>query len=223
MLTTKSFKNDNSTLIIIFAKYPAQDMAKTRLQPALGIDGAARMARQLLLHSVEQAVASGFTVELCVSPASTDPCWQDLELPKNLQWSAQAQGDLGVRLLTASQNALEKFGKVLLIGTDCPDLTAQRIQSAAQQLEHNNTVMIPAFDGGYVLLGLRQAHESLFSNMAWSTASVAAVTQQRIAALDWSLMLLEPLPDIDEPVDLKYLPSGWLDGYTVAANSGGCC
>ncbi len=205
-----------STCIIIFAKFPAQGMAKTRLQPALGIDGAAKIARQLLLHSIEQALASGFSVELCVSPAPTDPCWQALDLPNTLRWSAQAQGDLGLRMLIASQNGLEKFNKVLLIGTDCPDLTVERIQSAAQQLEQNNTVMIPAFDGGYVLFGLNQTHVSLFSNITWSTSSVAMITQQRIAALDWTLALLDPLADIDEPVDLLQLPLGWLDSYTIA-------
>ena len=209
---------EKETLIIIFAKFPAQGKAKTRLQPALGIDGSARMARQLLLHSIEQALASGCTVELCVSPAPTDPCWQPLNLPSTLQWSAQVQGvlsDLGLRMLTASQNALENFKKVILIGTDCPDLTAERIQNAAQCLDEHDTVMIPALDGGYVLLGFKQVYASLFSDIEWSTASVAAVTQQRITALDWSLALLEPLVDIDEPTDLQHLPSGWLDGYTV--------
>ena len=201
------------TCIILFAKFPAQGMAKTRLQPALGVEGAAQMARRLLLHSIEQAVATGFTVELCVSPAPTDPCWQALNLPDSLQWSAQADGDLGLRMLTASQQALARFEQVILIGTDCPSLTANRIQQAAQQLETKDSVMIPAFDGGYVLFGFKQVAARLFSNIEWSTASVAKVTQQRLAELSWSVKLLAPLPDIDEPEDLPYLPEGWLDSY----------
>ena len=208
---TKVQQINNRTCIIIFAKYPAKDKAKTRLQPALGIDGAAKMARQLLLHSIEQAVASGFSVELCVSPAPTDRCWQDLELTASLCWSAQASGDLGLRMLTASENALKSFDKVLLIGSDCPDLTAERLQKSVQQLQQHDTVMIPAFDGGYVLLGFKQVDASLFSDITWSISSVAAITQQRIAAMNWTLGLLEPLADIDEPIDLKYLPTSWLD------------
>ena len=207
--------NKKQTCIIIFAKFPAQGMAKTRLQPALGIDGAAKMARQLLLHSIEQALATGFAVELCVSPAPTDPCWQTLDLPNSLHWSAQAEGDLGLRMLTASQNALKRFGKVLLTGSDCPDLTAQKMQSAAQQLKQYDISMVPAVDGGYVLLGLKQANAHLFSDMTWSVSDVAAVTQQRIKDLGWSLVLLEPLADIDEPDDLQYLPIGWLDSYQI--------
>ncbi|WP_201557821.1 TIGR04282 family arsenosugar biosynthesis glycosyltransferase [Psychrobacter sp. 72-O-c] len=195
--------------IIIFAKYPAQGMAKTRLIPALGIEGAAQIAQHLLLHSVEQAVATDYVVELCVSPVPTDPCWQVLYLPDTLQWSAQTDGDLGARLLTASQQALGKYKKIALIGTDCPSLTAQRIQVAMQQLDQYDAVMIPASDGGYVLLGFKQVHESLFSNMTWSVDSVAAATQQRIAALGWTLAILDPLHDIDEPADLKHLPIGW--------------
>ena len=98
-----------------------------------------------------------------------------------------------------------------MIGTDCPSLTPVRIQEAVQQLEQFDTVMIPASDGGYVLLGFKQADASLFSDIEWSTASVAAVTRQRIAALGWTLALLEPLHDIDEPADLQHLPVGWLE------------
>ena len=195
--------------IILFAKYPAPNMAKTRLQPALGVDGAAHMAKNLLLHSIEQAVATDFAVELCVSPTPDDPCWQAFDLPESMQWSAQAEGDLGMRMLTASQSALEKYEKVVLIGTDCPSLTAERIQTAVHQLEKYDTVMIPATDGGYVLLGFKQIDSSLFSDISWSTASVAEVTKQRIAASGRTLALLLALHDIDEPEDLQHLPSGW--------------
>ena len=209
---------NQQTCIILFAKFPAQGMAKTRLQPALGIEGAAQMAHKLLLHSIEQAVATGFTVELCVSPAPTDPCWQLLDFPESLRWSAQAEGDLGLRMLTASQQALTRFEHVILIGTDCPNLTTIRIRQAAQQLETQDSVMIPAFDGGYVLFGFKQVAARLFSNIEWSTASVAKVTQQRLAELRWSVALLEPLPDIDEPEDLPYLPEGWLDDCKFIEN-----
>ena len=210
-MTADLSARQQDTCIILFAKYPARNKAKTRLQPALGVDGAARMARQLLLHSIEQAVDTGFAVELCVSPAPTDPCWQALDLPDSLRWSTQANGDLGLRMLIASQRALQHFDKVVLIGTDCPSLTTARIQTPVQQLNQHDAVMIPATDGGYVLLGFKQVNDSMFSDIVWSTASVAAVTKQRMAALDWTLALFDPLRDIDEPKDLKHLPSGWLD------------
>lgn len=209
--TTDPQTRHKSTCVILFAKYPARDMAKTRLQPALGVEGAAHMAKRLLLHSVEQAVATGFTIDLCVSPAPIDPCWQTLNLPDSLQWSTQAEGDLGMRLLTASHNAFKKYQRVVLIGSDCPSLTTERIQAAVRELDQHDAVMIPASDGGYVLLGFKQVDESLFLNISWSTASVAAVTQQRIAALGWTLARLASLHDIDEPEDLQHLPVNWLE------------
>ena len=212
-MTADSSAKQQDTCIILFAKYPAPNKAKTRLQPALGIDGAACMARQLLLHSIDQAIDTGFSVELCVSPAPTDPCWQALDLPDSLRWSAQADGDLGLRMLIASQQALQRFKKVVLIGTDCPSLTSGCIQTAVQQLNQQDVVMIPATDGGYVLLGFREVDASLFSDIVWSTASVATVTKQHVADLGWTLALLTPLHDIDEPEDLVHLPSGWLDSH----------
>lgn len=212
-MTADSSARQQDTCILLFAKYPAPNKAKTRLQPALGVDGAACMARQLLLHSIEQAVDTGFAVELCVSPAPTDPCWQVLDLPDSLRWSTQANGDLGLRMLIASQQALQHFDKVVLIGTDCPSLTSACIQTAVQQLNQHDAVMIPAADGGYVLLGFREVDDSLFSDIVWSTPSVAAVTKQRLEALGWILTLFDPLHDIDEPTDLKHLPSGWLDSH----------
>ncbi|PKG35598.1 TIGR04282 family arsenosugar biosynthesis glycosyltransferase [Psychrobacter sp. Sarcosine-3u-12] len=206
----------SQTCIILFAKFPAQGMAKTRLQPALGIDGAAKMARQLLLHSIEQAVATGLNVELCVSPAPSDPCWQTLNLPNSLTWSKQIDGDLGTRMFKASQQALARFKQVILIGTDCPSLISIKIQQAAQQLITKDSVMIPAFDGGYVLFGFKQVAARLFNDIQWSTPSVAKITQQRLAELNWSLAFLDSLPDIDEPEDLQYLPKGWLDGDEIA-------
>ena len=207
------------TCIIIFAKFPAHGMAKTRLQPALGTEGAAQMARQLLLHSIEQAVATGFSVELCVSPTASDPCWQTLNLSESLTWSTQVEGDLGTRMFKASQQVLARFEHVILLGTDCPSLTTTRIIQAVQQLETKDSVMIPAFDGGYVLFGFKQVAADLFSNIEWSTASVSAITQQRLAALSWSVALLAPLPDIDEPEDLQYLPKGWFNGDKLKNNN----
>lgn len=216
MMPLSKKPNHSDTCVIIFAKFPALGMAKTRLQPALGVAGAAQMARRLLLHSIEQALGSGFRVQLCVSPAPTDPCWRSLDLAEipfadDLLWCAQAEGDLGVRMLTASTQALATFERVLLIGSDCPDLRAAQLQQAARQLDTHDTVMIPAVDGGYVLLGFTQVDVSVFVDIKWSTSGVAAVTKRRIAALGWSQAVLAPLPDIDDPADLQYLPIGWLE------------
>lgn len=197
--------------LIVFAKAPVAGLAKTRLIPALGAQGAARLAATLLGHAVEQALASGVgPVELCVSPAPQDPSWTGL-LPQHpaLQVTDQGGGDLGARMARAAQRTLSAGQPVLLMGTDCPGLTADRLRLAAQRLHNHDAVLAPAFDGGYVLLGLRRFDESLFSGIAWSTASVADATRERIARQGWSLATLPTQHDIDEPDDLRWLPAHW--------------
>ncbi|PKO64717.1 MAG: hypothetical protein CVU22_23180 [Betaproteobacteria bacterium HGW-Betaproteobacteria-16] len=202
----------NSLHVIVFAKAPVAGLAKTRLIPALGARGAARLAVSMLGHAVEQALASGAgTVEVCATPAPQDPMWSGLlPRPPNLRVSDQGQGDLGERMARAAQRVLNAGRPVLLMGTDCPDLSAERIRTAADGLRTCDAAIVPAFDGGYVLLALNQFDASLFQEIAWSTSSVAEVTQSRIQQLGWRLTTLPTLHDIDEPDDLRWLPANWL-------------
>ena len=194
--------------IVIFAKAPVAGLAKTRLIPALGAQGAARLAAALLEHAVAQALASGVgPVELCVTPAPADPLWSGLALQATLTWSDQGDGDLGERMARAAQRVLGAGEPVLLMGTDCPDLTAGRIREAAASLIAADAALVPAFDGGYVLLGLNHFDASLFAGIAWSTATVAQETRRRVEQLGWSLQNLPTLHDIDEPADLRWLPA----------------
>ncbi len=193
--------------IIVFAKAPQPGAAKTRLIPALGALGAARLARQLLQHTLAQAMAAGLGgVELCMSPAPGDAAWQTLVLPEGLQFSTQGDGDLGARMARAAQRALRRHAGVLLIGSDCPALDASHLRRAAQALARHGATMHPAADGGYVLLGLSRFDARVFDAIAWSTASVAASTRERFAALGWRLHEGETLHDIDRPADLAQLP-----------------
>jgi glycosyltransferase A (GT-A) superfamily protein (DUF2064 family) len=98
---------------------------------------------------------------------------------------------------------LSAHERVLLIGSDCPELDADRLRTAAAHLETHDAVIHPARDGGYVLLGLTRFDPLLFSDIAWSTGSVAATTIARIRALGWSLHIGETLRDVDEPEDLS--------------------
>lgn len=206
-----------NTKIVIFAKYPIAGQVKTRLIPALGADKAAQLAARLLQHTLTQAVDSGYPVELCGSPAAEQPCWQSLKLPAAVQRTSQCDGDLGVRMAQAAERVLATQRNVILIGTDCPSLDTATLQHAAEKLEQqleqplaqHDAVIIPASDGGYVLLGLRRFDQSLFEGIAWSSATVCADTLQRLQDLGWSVSILPTLHDIDEPEDLQHLPDTW--------------
>jgi len=196
--------------LIIFAKAPIAGFAKTRLIPALGEDGAAQLAKKLLLNTVRNGVEAKFTItELCVTPEPSDSIWKPLAIADDIVWSAQGDGDLGDRLARASKRAIDKGEAVLLIGTDCPQLTPSILQDAATALIDANAVIIPAADGGYTMLGLNEFHPSLFEHIAWSTESVFVDTVHRLKKLHWRITVLQHLHDIDEPKDLRWLPNDW--------------
>jgi uncharacterized protein len=199
-----------STRIVIFAKAPVAGLAKTRLIPALGAEQAARLALRMLLHTVQQAQAAGMgPVELCVTPGPSDPAWANLPPVNGVAWTAQPEGDLGVRMAGAAERALGSSEHVLLIGTDCLELDATRLRHAVELLGQSDAVLYPTFDGGYALLGLRRFDPRPFERMPWSTTEVAARTIECFRTLGWSLSVSSALHDIDEPADLCWLPADW--------------
>jgi rSAM/selenodomain-associated transferase 1 len=200
-----------ATRIVIFAKAPVAGFAKTRLIPVLGAEAAARLARGMLLHTLQQAAAAAVgPVELCVTPQPSDPAWQGLPALEDIGWAEQVAGDLGVRMADAARRASAAGEPVLLIGTDCPRLDATLLRQAAALLRDRDAVLYPTYDGGYALLGLRRFDPRPFEQIAWSTAEVANRTIERVRALGWSLAIGGLLHDIDEPADLQWLPDGWL-------------
>jgi rSAM/selenodomain-associated transferase 1 len=192
------------TRIVIFAKAPVPGSAKTRLIPALGEIGAARLAHKMLLATIAEAEAARLAIpELCATPHPYDPEWQPF-LPKaEIRYTDQGDGDLGERLARAARRVTLLGETILLIGTDCPALDRHRLRAAAEALLSHDAVIHPTLDGGYALLGLRRFDPSLFSGIAWSGPDVAADTIARIEALGWSLHIGETLRDIDEPADLE--------------------
>ena len=199
-----------TTRIVIFAKAPVAGLAKTRLIPALGAEGAARLARRMLLHTLREASAAAVgPVELCVTPHPSDPAWQGFPPLEGVCWTEQVAGDLGVRMADAARRASAVGEPVLLIGTDCPQLDATHLRRATELLHDSDAVLYPTFDGGYVLLGLRRFDPRPFEQIPWSTAEVADRTIERVRELGWSLTVGGMLHDIDEPIDLRWLPDGW--------------
>ncbi len=192
--------------ILIFAKAPVPGRVKTRLIPALGAEGAARLARRMLADTLATALDAGIgPVELCASPAVDAADWAGTPLSQGLETSEQGLGDLGERMARASQRALTHNNRILLIGTDCPDLSAQHLRTAAAALDAHEAAIYPAADGGYPLLGLRAFHPSLFADIPWSTSVVAELTLARMQTLAWRVWVGETLVDIDEPADLVHL------------------
>ena len=198
--------------IVIMAKAPVAGFAKTRLMPALGAEGAAQLAKKMLHHTLATALASKLgSVEICATPDPADSVWQNLDLPSNVIWSAQGEGDLGQRMARAVARTTRHGEAILLIGTDCPAIDVFTLHEAAQALQDYDASLLPTYDGGYALLGLKKFNATPFDNMRWSTSTVAQETLKRMQQLGWKTKVLPTLHDIDETADLHYLPPEW--GY----------
>jgi len=188
--------------IVVFAKAPVPGKVKTRLIPALGADGAARLAAAMLERTLAEAEAAGVgAVELCGDPAPDDRLWDRYRGTTDLV-ADQGPGDLGERLARAAGRVIGEGDRILLIGSDSPDLDRNHLRTAAEALDEFEAVIHPTLDGGYALLGLSRFDPSLFSGIAWSTETVAEATVERIRALGWSVRIGRPLRDVDEPADL---------------------
>ena len=193
------------------AKAPVAGYAKTRLIPALGAQGAAGLAMRLLVHALEQAQQAGLgPVELCCAPTARDAAFAPWAGAAGVALTDQGEGDLGERMERALQRGLLAQPTVLLIGTDAPALGAGVLRAAAAALETHDVVFVPAFDGGYVLVGLRRPVPELFEGMTWSTPEVMQHSRERLAQAGIGHAELAPLADIDVPADLVHLPAGWL-------------
>jgi uncharacterized protein len=207
-----------SAAVIVFAKAPVAGLAKTRLAPALGPDGAAALAARMLRHALAQAVAAGIgPVELCGAPDGAHPALVAAAAACGVPVSAQGSGDLGQRMHRALSRTLVQHGRALVIGTDAPALDAAMLREAATRLLDHDAVLVPALDGGYALVGLRRADSRLFSDMAWSTATVMEETRQRLRAAGLRWAELPPVADIDEPQDLPHLPAAWRESLPSMA------
>lgn len=192
--------------LLIFAKAPVPGMVKTRLIPALGTVGAAGLQQRLTGHLVEGLAASGLCpLELWVTPDTSHSLFQSLARCHGVGLRVQQGDDLGARMAHAAAQGLGRADAVVLLGTDCPWLTPQRLGQALELLAMSDAVLGPARDGGYVLLGLKRTAPSLFAGMPWGTARVAALTRRRMAGLGWHWRELPMLSDLDRPQDLDLL------------------
>lgn len=214
--------------IALLAKAPVPGLAKTRLAPALGAEGAATLAARLLRHATAQAAAAApGGVTLWAAPDTTHPLFGELQQAHGLTLAQQPGGDLGTRMAQAFRQAgAEQAGPVLLMGADIPALDTPMLHRAAAALRHTPVVFVPALDGGYALVGLQLAQPALlaalFDGMKWSTPQVLAHTLARLAATRVACSLLPPVGDIDEPEDLAQLPADWCGaGAGAAAGSHG--
>ena len=156
--------------LLIFTKNPEPGKVKTRLAATLGTAKAFSIYSQLIEHTI--SVTNYLPVDKIVFYSNhivQEDIWDD----KYYQKQVQEGSDLGERMNNAFNYAFQKgYDRVVIIGTDCPELNAGIIMNAFAYLNIHDVVIGPAADGGYYLLGMKQYFSQTFENINWSTETV---------------------------------------------------
>ena len=194
-----------SERLILFTRYPVAGRTKTRLVPTLGEQGAAGLQRRLTQRAVRLAeyakaiLGIDFSIYFDGADANAMQGW----LGDRFKFHEQGSGDLGQRMARAfNQSYRDGAGATVLIGADCPELTAGLVGEAFSALRHSPVVFGPALDGGYYLIGLRQPIEQLFCGPGWGSSTVLEDSLSILKRSGKQAYLLKPLNDIDRPEDL---------------------
>lgn len=199
-----------NTAVLVFAKSAVPGQVKTRLMPGLSARQAASLHLRMVDRVLGAARASGIgPVTLCVFPDTACPALQTLSERHGALVSSQVGEDLGARMRNALLSALEQHPRALLVGSDCPWLDASVFEAAEHGLQHvAPLVLVPAVDGGYVLVGASQrVCVDMFSGIPWGGSEVMATTRRRLVEARWRWHEMPPLRDLDRVQDIDLLPA----------------
>ncbi|MDJ0704900.1 MAG: TIGR04282 family arsenosugar biosynthesis glycosyltransferase [Leptolyngbyaceae cyanobacterium MO_188.B28] len=192
--------------LILFTRHPEPGRTKTRLIPHLGAEGAAALQRQMTEYVLTQVLktSSQFPLSVEVRFEGGNLACMQAWLGRELAYRSQGEGDLGDRLTCAFQQGFEAgMERIVIIGSDCPGITPLLLIQAFNHLQQNDVVLGPAEDGGYYLIGLRQAQPALFKQIAWSTEEVFQQTDAIAQQQGLAVAYLDRLSDVDRPEDLS--------------------
>ncbi len=193
---------DQLPILCIFSRAPVLDQVKSRLARALGRQGALEAHERLVGDTLDRlAEIPGVQCELWIAGDPNLPAVERWRAGRSLTLRTQVGDDLGERMAHAIAVCLEAGCVGLIVGSDCPTITAAYIRLAVAALDENDLVLGPAEDGGYGLIGLRVPAPELFSDMIWSTARVFTETVKRANGLGLSWTALDTVWDVDTERD----------------------
>lgn len=180
--------------IVVFVKNAVEGKVKTRIGNVKGHHVAVDVYTKLLdIASKIVARVSATRIVYYGKHIEGSDYFTDQLFNKKLQEGE----DLGVRMAHAFDQELSHFDKIVLIGSDCPDLTPQIIEHAFDALDESDLVLGPTYDGGYYLIACRKFDIMLFNDMVWSSEKVLDKTVENARKLGFKTHLLEKLGDID--------------------------
>lgn len=185
--------------IIIFVRNPHLGKVKTRLAATIGDEEALDIYKQLLLHTMQEAGKSDADKFVFYhEQIESDDIWKQNGFKKKLQTGES----LGDKMKAAFDEVFSLgYNRVIIIGSDCPQLSSKIINNGFRLLDEHDVVIGPASDGGYYLLGMKKNHGFLFDNKAWSTGSVFDESIKDMQQYHLSTGLLPVLTDVDTEAD----------------------
>ena len=186
--------------VVVFGREPVAGEVKSRLAEGIGPEAAAKVYAATLEHTLEVAGNSGARVVLSLADVPSGAWVRGIEGVLEIQRGR----DLGDRMDDAfARRFAEGEKRVILIGSDCPWLTATHVAKASAKLGGADAVLGPSTDGGYWLLAQRPPGLPLFARIPWSSRETLERTRNRIQALGGTWSELEELVDIDTAEDLE--------------------
>lgn len=190
--------------ILVFTKAPIPGQVKTRLAADIGNAKACEIHKQLVIRTLETVSNSNIPQqELWCSPNGEDPFLREQATYFNCVIQRQQGDDLGQRMAHAFEHALRDAPWAILIGTDCPALTAEDLNQVADLLASGaSNVFGPALDGGYYLVGLSQFIPEIFRDVAWGTSQVMNTTRDKVGQLGLPSKEINAYRDVDYLSDI---------------------
>lgn len=194
-------RTKSDTVLQLFAKQPVQGEVKTRLIAQIGQHNATAVYRYCLQYNLQLLEQCSFDQQLWLNRNGTD------EIFSSHRVYLQQGDDLGEKMFNALSQGLKHYGKTILIGSDCLDISQQILTQVDGKLSDHDLVIVPALDGGYVLIAARQHIDpAIFCAIDWSTDQVLKQTLTKCMQRKIKTFILEPLRDIDHAEDLKHYP-----------------
>ena len=189
--------------LLLFAKRPRLGKVKTRLCPPLEPAQALELYRAFLSDQLN-------LLRRCASDSRVEVWWDgpaDDSLKRfdlsDIEQHEQVCGDLGERLAHAFAAAA---GPAVAIGADSPTLGSDAIDQAFSSLsELRPAVLMPAMDGGYVLIGLWRHHPEVFRDIPWGGPGVTAATLEQAKKHGLRVEVLPHGYDVDDAAGLRRL------------------
>lgn len=199
--------------LLLFVKNPQLGHVKTRLAATIGPERALEVYLYLMQHTRE--VTMQLAVERWLFYSQTiqeEDAWPSESFYKLLQ---DPSPDLGQKMFDAFRQAQQAgLEKVLILGSDCFQITPDLLVQAFEQLDHVPVVLGPATDGGYYGLGVNFQEgvtlkhlETFFLNKTWSHERVAQEARGAFQACVLKWAELPTLSDVDIEDDIAPIRS----------------